>query len=117
MCNIVNIFALKAEAEWLGLDRVPTRLHMEDISEKQKGDVRIIVNMSQTLKPSRKTAVWVNLKEIKQSLDLHSASGTEKWTEKINRSSFPFQIESAKEVISISALLSFYFIVVKYLLA
>ncbi|XP_045525285.1 probable WRKY transcription factor protein 1 isoform X4 [Pieris brassicae] len=29
----------EAEAEWLGLDRVPTRLHMEDKSEKQKGDI------------------------------------------------------------------------------
>ncbi|CAG5046768.1 unnamed protein product [Parnassius apollo] len=26
----------EAEAEWLGLDRVPTRLHMEETSEKQK---------------------------------------------------------------------------------
>ncbi|KAJ0179369.1 hypothetical protein K1T71_005081 [Dendrolimus kikuchii] len=26
----------EAEAEWLGLDRVPTRLHMEESSEKQK---------------------------------------------------------------------------------
>ncbi|XP_041973513.1 pericentriolar material 1 protein-like isoform X2 [Aricia agestis] len=26
----------EAEAEWLGLDRVPTRLHMEEASEKQK---------------------------------------------------------------------------------
>ncbi|CAK1551834.1 unnamed protein product [Leptosia nina] len=26
----------EAEAEWIGLDRVPTRLHMEDLSEKQK---------------------------------------------------------------------------------
>ena len=33
------MFALKAEAEWLGLDRVPTRLHMEESSEKQKGEV------------------------------------------------------------------------------
>ncbi|VVC89164.1 unnamed protein product [Leptidea sinapis] len=32
----------EAEAEWLGLDRVPTRLHMEDSSEKQKGDVNIL---------------------------------------------------------------------------
>ncbi|KPJ01957.1 Pericentriolar material 1 protein [Papilio xuthus] len=31
----------EAEAEWLGLDRVPTRLHMEDTSEKQKGDINI----------------------------------------------------------------------------
>ncbi|XP_049888091.1 uncharacterized protein LOC126382335 isoform X3 [Pectinophora gossypiella] len=29
----------EAEAEWLGLDRVPTRLHMEESSGKQKGDV------------------------------------------------------------------------------
>nr|XP_026491275.1 putative uncharacterized protein DDB_G0282133 isoform X4 [Vanessa tameamea] len=29
----------EAEAEWLGLDRVPTRLHMEESSEKQKGDI------------------------------------------------------------------------------
>ncbi|XP_047023771.1 putative uncharacterized protein DDB_G0282133 isoform X1 [Helicoverpa zea] len=29
----------EAEAEWLGLDRVPTRLHMEESSEKQKGEV------------------------------------------------------------------------------
>ncbi|XP_046978970.1 putative uncharacterized protein DDB_G0282133 isoform X4 [Vanessa cardui] len=29
----------EAEAEWLGLDRVPTRLHMEESSEKQKGDL------------------------------------------------------------------------------
>ncbi|XP_045763567.1 putative uncharacterized protein DDB_G0289263 isoform X4 [Maniola jurtina] len=28
----------EAEAEWLGLDRVPTRLHMEEASEKQKGE-------------------------------------------------------------------------------
>lgn len=33
------MFTLKAEAEWLGLDRVPTRLHMEETSEKQKGDI------------------------------------------------------------------------------
>lgn len=33
------MFALKAEAEWLGLDRVPTRLDMEEASEKQKGEV------------------------------------------------------------------------------
>ncbi|XP_075972950.1 uncharacterized protein LOC142974477 isoform X2 [Anticarsia gemmatalis] len=32
----------EAEAEWLGLDRVPTRLHMEDSSEKQKGEVNIL---------------------------------------------------------------------------
>ncbi|XP_061379011.1 pericentriolar material 1 protein-like isoform X4 [Danaus plexippus] len=29
----------EAEAEWFGLDRVPTRLHMEETSEKQKGEV------------------------------------------------------------------------------
>lgn len=35
------MFTLKAEAEWLGLDRVPTRLHMEETSEKQKGNILI----------------------------------------------------------------------------
>ncbi|XP_037297200.1 pericentriolar material 1 protein isoform X8 [Manduca sexta] len=32
----------EAEAEWLGLDRVPTRLHMEESSGKQKGDFKVI---------------------------------------------------------------------------
>ncbi|XP_059060296.1 pericentriolar material 1 protein [Achroia grisella] len=32
----------EAEAEWLGLDRVPTRLHMEESSEKQKGDISVV---------------------------------------------------------------------------
>lgn len=32
----------EAEAEWLGLDRVPTRLHMEESSEKQKGDISVL---------------------------------------------------------------------------
>ncbi|CAH0628846.1 unnamed protein product [Chrysodeixis includens] len=32
----------EAEAEWLGLDRVPTRLHMEETSEKQKGEVNTL---------------------------------------------------------------------------
>lgn len=32
----------EAEAEWLGLDRVPTRLHMEESSEKQKGEVNAL---------------------------------------------------------------------------
>lgn len=36
------MFTLKAEAEWLGLDRVPTRLHMEETSEKQKGEVNTL---------------------------------------------------------------------------
>ncbi|XP_047989274.1 LOW QUALITY PROTEIN: uncharacterized protein LOC125228662 [Leguminivora glycinivorella] len=32
----------EADAEWLGLDRVPTRLHLGESSEKQKGDVNIM---------------------------------------------------------------------------
>lgn len=36
------MFTFKAEAEWLGLDRVPTRLHMEESSEKQKGDISVL---------------------------------------------------------------------------
>lgn len=36
------MFIFKAEVEWLGLDRVPTRLHMEESSEKQKGDINIM---------------------------------------------------------------------------
>lgn len=36
------MFTFKAEVEWLGLDRVPTRLHMEESSEKQKGDINIL---------------------------------------------------------------------------
>lgn len=44
------MFTFKAEAEWLGLDRVPTRLHMEESSEKQKGEHKYFVKMEQTLK-------------------------------------------------------------------
>ncbi|XP_060800710.1 pericentriolar material 1 protein isoform X1 [Amyelois transitella] len=36
----------EAEAEWLGLDRVPTRLHMEESSEKQKGNIKIMSKWS-----------------------------------------------------------------------
>ncbi|XP_063530495.1 uncharacterized protein LOC134741589 [Cydia strobilella] len=32
----------EADAEWVGLDRVPTRLHLGESSEKQKGDVNIM---------------------------------------------------------------------------
>ncbi|XP_061706728.1 uncharacterized protein LOC133517428 [Cydia pomonella] len=32
----------EADAEWLGLDRVPTRLHLGESSEKQKGDITIM---------------------------------------------------------------------------
>ncbi|KAH9641025.1 hypothetical protein HF086_015121 [Spodoptera exigua] len=42
----------EAEAEWLGLDRVPTRLHMEESSEKQKGEVITLVKVEQKLKLS-----------------------------------------------------------------
>lgn len=78
------MFTFKAEAEWLGLDRVPTRLHMEESSEKQKGDVNIQLKWSKHSNTNTISSIMFECILKENKLDLHSASVTEKQQKGIN---------------------------------
>ncbi|XP_072941830.1 uncharacterized protein [Epargyreus clarus] len=49
----------EAEAEWIGLDRVPTRLHDDETSEKQKG--KVIFMYKRSKHSNSKLFVWCRL--------------------------------------------------------